>query len=203
MSIMLSGASLTGAVLLLPSWFQLRLGMGPALTGLFLMSLGLGTAMTVVFAGRPTPTAAVGSIRRRAHRAGERGPWPWLGPDTSMVVVQVLLFVRGAGLGMSMMPAMPAMPAMSAAYAAARAEDLGDATALANIFMRVGGALGGALCVVALSRGLADGANDGFGGAFTVLTVVGVLAAVSAAWLRHAELHLRGKTRTDVLEGKK
>jgi predicted MFS family arabinose efflux permease len=80
------------------------------------------------------------------------------------------------------------MPAMTAAYASVRPGDLGDATALANIAMRVGGALGAALCVIALSRGLdAAGPPAGFTSAFLALTVICVLATLAAAWLCHSE----------------
>jgi predicted MFS family arabinose efflux permease len=103
--------------------------------------------------------------------------------EIQWALVQALLVLRGGGLGVSM------MPAMTAAYAAVRPGDLGDATALANIAMRVGGALGAALCVIALSRSLnAAGPPAGFTSAFLALTVICVLATLAAAWLRRNEL---------------
>jgi hypothetical protein len=92
-----------------------------------------------------------------------------------------LLVVRGAGLGLSI------MPASTAAYASVKAGELGHATALVNIVMRVGGALGGAACVIVLSRGLTVDPATGFGWAFGVLGVICVLGTVATAWLRHAE----------------
>jgi EmrB/QacA subfamily drug resistance transporter len=182
-SVLLGGAGMFGAVLLLPLWFQLRLGEGSASTGLLLVSLGLGTIAVVAFAGRLADAYGGGAVALAGSLVvlASTVPWPWLGPDTPMVLVQALLFVRGAGLGLSM------TPAMTAAYASVRAADLGDATALTNIAMRLGGAVGGALCVIVLTRGLAAGTAVGFQGAFVVLTVICVLAAAAAGWLRHAE----------------
>jgi len=88
-----------------------------------------------------------------------------------MPLVQVLLVLRGAGLGLSL------RPAMTAAYASVRPGELGDATALANIAMRVGGAVGAALCVIVLSRALdATGPSVGFASAFLALALICLLA---------------------------
>lgn len=182
-SVLLGGAGMFGAVLLLPLWFQLRLGEGSASTGLLLVSLGLGTTAVVAFAGRLADAYGGGAVALAGSLVvlASTAPWPWLGPHTPMALVQALLFVRGTGLGLSM------TPAMIAAYASVRAADLGDATALTNIALRVGGAVGGALCVIVLTRGLATDPATGFRGAFAVLTAICLLAAAASAWLRHAE----------------
>ena len=98
-----------------------------------------------------------------------------------MWLVQGLLLVRGAGLGLSI------MPASTAAYASVAAGELGHATALVNIVMRVGGAVGGAVCVIVLSRGLAVDPATGFGWAFGVLGALCLFGTAATAWLRHAE----------------
>lgn len=189
LSVLLSGASMLGAVLLLPLWFQLRLGMGSVSTGLLLVPLGLGTTAIMLVAGRLTERYGGGTVATAGSLVVflSTAPFPWLGPHTPMLLVQVLLSVRGAGMGLTM------MPAMTAAYASVRAADLGDATALANIAMRVGGAVGGALSVLVLSHGLASGGPAaGFSSAFVVLAVVCLLAAASSVWLRHAERRRAG-----------
>jgi EmrB/QacA subfamily drug resistance transporter len=184
LSVSLSGAGMVGAVLLLPLWFQIVFGESTASTGLLLTPLGLGTLLIMFVAGRLTDRHGGGSIALVGSVVVLLAsvPLPWLGTNTPMVLVQALLFVRGAGIGLSM------MPAMSAAYASVRASDLGDATALVNIAMRVGGAVGGALSVIVLSAGLASGGPvTGFRSAFGVLTVLCVLATWTAWWLRRAE----------------
>lgn len=183
LSVLLSGASALGAVLLLPLWFQLRLGLGAASTGLLMVPASLGTTLVMTVAGRLTDRYGGGRVALAGALVvlATTAPFPWLGPSAPMPLVQALLTVRGAGQGLTM------MPAMTAAYAAVSAPDLGDATALANLAMRVGGALGGALCVLVLSRGLAAGPAAGFAWAFAALCAVCALAATAAAWLRRGE----------------
>jgi len=53
LSVLFSGASMVGG-LLLPLWFQIRLGKGPSSTGLLLVSMGLGTVAVMLVAGRLT-----------------------------------------------------------------------------------------------------------------------------------------------------
>lgn len=187
LSVLLAGASMFGAVLLLPLWFQIRLGASIASTGLLLIPLGLGTTVIIAVAGWLTDRygggviSLIGSLIVLVSTV----PWVWLGPETPMLFVQALLFVRGVGIGLSM------MPAMSASYASVRPTDLGDATALANIVMRIGGAVGGSMCVIVLSRGLSADAATGFQAAFVVLGVICLLATGASAWLRFAEKRLR------------
>jgi EmrB/QacA subfamily drug resistance transporter len=182
-SVLLAGAGMFGAVLLLPLWFQVRLGAGPAEAGVLLAPLGLATTVFVLLAGRLTDRYGGGAVALTGSVVvlASTVPLPWLGPDAPMWLVQALLVVRGAGLGLSI------MPASTAAYASVGAGELGHATALVNIVLRVGGAVGGALCVIVLSRGLSVDPATGFGWAFGVLGVLCVLGTAAAAWLRRAE----------------
>ncbi|HWE90454.1 MAG TPA: DHA2 family efflux MFS transporter permease subunit [Pseudonocardiaceae bacterium] len=185
LTVLLAGASMFGAVLLLPLWFQLRLGLGSTSTGLFLIALGLGSTLIMLVAGRLTDAHGGGVVSLAGSLVVLLSTiaWPWFGPHTPMALIQVLLIVRGAGLGLAM------MPATTAAYAAVRPADLGDATALTNIAMRVGGAVGGALCVIVLSRGLTVSVPTGFHSAFIVLAGICLLATIASGWLRNAEKH--------------
>jgi EmrB/QacA subfamily drug resistance transporter len=182
-AVALAGAGMFGAVLLLPLWFQVRLGAGPAEAGVLLAPMGLATTVCVLVAGRLTDRFGGGTVALTGSLVvlASTVPMPWLGPDTPMGLIQVLLLVRGAGLGLSI------MPASTAAYASVDAGELGHATALVNIVLRVGGALGGASCVIVLSRGLDVDPATGFGWAFGVLGALCVLGAAAAAWLRHTE----------------
>ncbi len=181
-TVVFAGAGMFGAILLLPLWFQLRLGADAAAAGVQLAPMGLATTVFVLVAGRLTDRFGGGAVSLTGALVvlASTVPWPWLGPDTPTGLVQALLLVRGAGLGMSI------VPAMTAAYAAVRKHELGHAIALANIVMRVGGALGGAGCVIVLSRGLAVDPETGFRAAFLVLSGLGVLAVVAAHQLHRA-----------------
>ncbi|WP_329055874.1 multidrug efflux MFS transporter [Amycolatopsis sp. NBC_01488] len=182
-SVLLAGAGMFGAVLLLPLWFQVRLGAGPAEAGVLLAPMGLATTVFVLVAGRLTDRYGGGTVSLTGSVVvlASTVPLPWLGPDAPMWLVQGLLVVRGAGLGLSI------MPASTAAYASVEASELGHATALVNIVLRVGGAAGGALCVIVLARGLAVDPATGFGRAFGVLGALCALGTVATAWLRRAE----------------
>ncbi|MCR6490363.1 multidrug efflux MFS transporter [Amycolatopsis sp. OK19-0408] len=182
-SVLLAGAGMFGAVLLLPLWFQVRLGAGPPAAGVLLAPMGLATTVFVLVAGRLTDRHGGGAVALTGSLVvlASTVPLPWLGPDTPMWLVQALLIVRGAGLGLSI------MPASTAAYASVDASELGHATALVNIVLRVGGAIGGALCVIVLSRGLAVDPATGFGWAFGVLGLLCVFGTAATAWLRRAE----------------
>ncbi|WP_086852048.1 MDR family MFS transporter [Amycolatopsis kentuckyensis] len=182
-AVLLGGAGMFSAVLLLPLWFQLRLGAGTAESGVLLAPMGLATTVFVFVAGRLTDRYGGGTVALAGSLVvlASTVPLPWLGPDSPMWLIQALLLVRGAGLGLSI------MPASTAAYASVGAAELGHATALVNIVMRVGGALGGALCVIVLSQGLGAGPATGFGWAFGVLAALCALGSLAAAWLRRAE----------------
>ncbi|MGW5718128.1 MDR family MFS transporter [Amycolatopsis sp. NPDC003865] len=182
-SVLLAGAGMFGAVLVLPLWFQVRLGAGPAEAGVLLAPMGLATTVFVLVAGRLTDRYGGGTVALTGSVVvlAATVPLPWLGPDAPMWLVQALLVVRGAGLGLSI------MPASTAAYASVAAGELGHATALVNIVMRVGGAAGGALCVIVLSRGLTVDPATGFGWAFGVLGAVCALGTAATMWLRRAE----------------
>ncbi|MFJ9780411.1 MDR family MFS transporter [Amycolatopsis sp. NPDC101161] len=182
-SVLLAGAGMFGAVLVLPLWFQVRLGAGPAEAGVLLAPMGLATTAFVLVAGRLTDRYGGGTVSLTGSVVvlAATVPLPWLGPDAPTWLIQALLVVRGAGLGLSI------MPASTAAYASVAAGELGHATALVNIVMRVGGAAGGALCVIVLSQGLAVDPATGFGWAFGVLGGVCALGTGATAWLRHAE----------------
>ncbi|WIY06245.1 MDR family MFS transporter [Amycolatopsis mongoliensis] len=182
-SVLLAGAGMFGAVLLLPLWFQVRLGAGPAEAGVLLAPMGLATTVFVLVAGRLTDRHGGGTVSLTGSVVvlASTVPLPWLGPDSPLWLVQALLVVRGAGLGLAI------MPASTAAYASVDAGELGHATALVNIVMRVGGALGGAVCVIVLSRGLTVDPATGFGWAFGVLGAICVLGTAATAWLRRAE----------------
>ncbi|MGW3992320.1 MFS transporter [Amycolatopsis sp. NPDC004772] len=182
-AVLLGGAGMFSAVLLLPLWFQLRLGAGTAESGVLLAPMGLATTVFVFVAGRLTDRYGGGTVAFTGSLVVlvSTVPLPWFGPDTPMWLVQAVLLVRGAGLGLSI------MPASTAAYASVGAAELGHATALVNIVLRVGGALGGALCVIVLSQGLAAGPATGFGWAFGVLGALCALGTLAAAWVRRAE----------------
>src|SRR6201992_2582562 len=73
-------------------------------------------------------------------------PLCFIGPDTSIPFICVLLLVRGVGIGLSF------IPTTTVAFASLRTEQLSDATPQLKLLQRVGGAIGTAVLAVVLQR---------------------------------------------------
>jgi len=84
-------------------------------------------------------------------------PWTSLDPNTSYTLLASSLFVRGIGLGATM------MPAMAAAYAVLDSPQVPRATSALNVIQRVGGSMGTALLAVVLQRSLTREFGTGHG----------------------------------------
>ncbi|MFD4252711.1 MDR family MFS transporter [Amycolatopsis thermoflava] len=181
------GAAMFGAMLLFPLYFQILRGADVVTTGLSLLSLGLGTMVVLPLAGWLTDrhgggiVSLVGSVCTVLTTA----PFAFLGADADPVLLQALLFLRGMALALS------ASPAGTAAFASVRREQLPDATTVLNILMRVGGAVGGAMCAIVLSRLLPTGAEHAFQVAFWWLTGASAIAVAAAWWLWLVQRHER------------
>lgn len=178
-----TGASLFGAGLLLPLYFQLGQGRDGLATGLLLISGGVGTAAVLPWAGRLTdrygggPVALVGALALLATTA----PFALLPLDADTWTVQVLLLLRG------MATALAAVPATAAAYRAVSADDLPDAATQVNIVQRVGGALGGAVAAVIVAGRLPAGPELALHTAFWWLTATCAVGVAAAAGLTVAD----------------
>ncbi|TNC28228.1 DHA2 family efflux MFS transporter permease subunit [Amycolatopsis alkalitolerans] len=175
------GASMFGAMLLFPLYFQLLRGADVVTTGLSLVSLGVGTMVALPFAGWLTDRFGGGVVALGGTIFTVVTTLPFALLDAGTVLVQVLLFLRGVALALS------AVPAGTTAFAAVRRSELPDATTQVNILQRVGGAVGGALLAVVLSGRLPAGAESAFRTAFWWLTGASVLAAAWTVLLWRAQ----------------
>ncbi|TVT32737.1 DHA2 family efflux MFS transporter permease subunit [Amycolatopsis rhizosphaerae] len=187
-----AGATLFGAMLLFPLYFQVLRGADVITTGLSLFSLGLGTAIVAPLGGRLTDRYGGGIVALWGNvlTLVTTAPFAFLGAHTDAVTVQALLFLRGMAI------ALATMPAGAAAYAAVRRDQLPDATTTVNIMQRIGGALGGALFAVVLAAALPRGAESAFQQAFWWVSVASVGSVVCAAWLWLAQRSARAAQRT-------
>ena len=73
-------------------------------------------------------------------------PFTFIGANTSIVAISIVLVVRGLSIGLCF------MPAMSAAFSAMRPDQISDATPQINALQRTGGAIGTAVLAVVLQR---------------------------------------------------
>jgi EmrB/QacA subfamily drug resistance transporter len=144
----LLGATVFGAMFLLPLYYQIVRGLDALHAGLLMAPQGLGAMIAMPMAGRITDkvgaykivpigvvTVIVGTIA-----------YTQVTPSTSYLLLALALFVRGLGLGMSM------MPSMSAAYQTLEHAAVPRATTTINIVRQVGGSLGTAVLAVILQR---------------------------------------------------
>ncbi|HLN18439.1 MAG TPA: MDR family MFS transporter [Acidimicrobiales bacterium] len=140
------GAVLFGVMFLLPLYYQVVRGQSPLAAGLLMAPQGIGAACVMPLAGRIADQ--YGS--RRVVPLGmtvmtvSSVVFGFVSPTTSEVLLAFALFVRGIGLGMSM------MPTMAAAYQTLDHAAIPRATTLLNIVQRVGGSLGIAVLAVVL-----------------------------------------------------
>ena len=149
-SVMLIGAALFGAMLLLPLYLQITRGESTLATGLLMVPQGLGAAAVMPISGRLTDTVGGGRVALFGLVL-VTGATVWMtgwGAHTSFVLTSINLFVRGIGFGCAM------MPTMAAAYATVSRAAIPRATTAMNVFQRVGGSLGVALLAVVLENEL-------------------------------------------------
>ena len=142
------GVSLFGAMLILPLYYQVVRGESALAAGLLMAPQGLGAAMAMPIAGRITDRAGAGRIVPFGVVLAvlSTGVYTQLEAGTSYLLLAVSLWVRGIGLGMTM------MPSMAAAYQTLSREAVPRATTSINIIRTVGGSLGTAILTVVLER---------------------------------------------------
>ncbi|ACU76925.1 drug resistance transporter, EmrB/QacA subfamily [Catenulispora acidiphila DSM 44928] len=185
----LMGATLFGAMFLLPLYFQQAHGFSPLRAGLVLAPQGLGTALSTVAAGRLTnrtgPRVLV--VTGTAVATAATLPFALVGAHTSATALELPLFLRGLGLGLVM------APLIAAGYSTLRRASIPQATTTFNILNRVGGSIGTAVLAVILVRGLADGTPtaahvaSAYGATFWWALACTAVTLVTAAFLPGAK----------------
>jgi EmrB/QacA subfamily drug resistance transporter len=142
------GAALFGAMILVPLYYQQVRGESVINTGLLCGPQGIGALVAMPIAGRLTERFGGGRIALIGVSllALSTVPFVFIGANTSIVAISLVLVVRGVSIGMSF------MPAMTAAFTSMRPDQLSDATPQINVLMRIGGAIGTAILAVVLQR---------------------------------------------------
>ncbi|WP_433478211.1 DHA2 family efflux MFS transporter permease subunit [Spirillospora sp. CA-142024] len=162
------GIALMGSMLLIPLYYQTARGEGAFAAGLLLAPQGLGAATAMPLAGVVTDKLGAGRIVPVGIVILVLGtvPFAMVGADTSYWLLGGALYVRGLGLGCTM------MPTMSAALTTLSRAMVSRASSTLNIIVQLGGSVGTALLAVILSRQITDripqaaggGAEGGMGG---------------------------------------
>jgi predicted MFS family arabinose efflux permease len=145
-TVLLAGAAAFGVLLVLPLYLQVGRGASTLATGLLMAPQGIGAAIVMPISGRLADRVGGGRISvvgLLIVTAATIGMTTWTA-DTSYVVTSLNLFIRGVGLGFSM------MPAMAAAYSTISREAVPRATTTLQVLLRVGASIGTALLAVVL-----------------------------------------------------
>jgi len=182
------GASLFGAMILVPLYYQEVRGESLIATGLLVGPQGLGMLLMMPFNGRLTERFGGGrvAIVGVSILCLSTIPLAFVGVDTSIVGISAVLAVRGVGIGLSF------MPAMTAAFSALRPEELSDATPQLNMLQRMGGAIGVAVLAVVLQRAGAHASTpaqlaDAFNTAYWWALGIALLSLIPCVVLLRAE----------------
>jgi EmrB/QacA subfamily drug resistance transporter len=142
------GATLFGSMFLLPIYYQVARGQAAWQAGLLMAPQGLGAACIMRWAG--SVTDRVGPRRVVPFgillMAAATVPFCFVTTSTSEFWLAVTLFVRGIGLGLSM------MPVTAAAYYDLSHAEIPRASTVMNIVRLVGGSVATALFAVVLER---------------------------------------------------
>ena len=202
-TVFIFGVSLFGAMLILPLYYQVVRGESALSAGLLLAPQGVGAAIAMPIAGRLTDRLGAGRVVPFGVVIACLGTavYTQLSATTPYELLGVALWVRGIGLGMTM------MPAMAAAYQTLERAAVPRATSAINIIRTIGGSFGTAVLTVVLQRrivaeipgatgdlgalrgGAAQAAEplaDAFGATFWVAVGLTALALIPAWFLpRH------------------
>ena len=148
----LVAAALFGSLILLPLFFQVARGESALSAGLLQMPQGIGVALAMPFTGLLTDRIGGGKVvlAGLGLLAVATVPLGLLSAGTSLPTIDAILFVRGLGVGATM------MPAMAAAYAALDRAAVPRATSALNVIQRIGGSIGTALLAVILQGQIAS-----------------------------------------------
>lgn len=177
------GTALFAGNLLLPLYFQALRGYSVLDAALLLIPQGVGTLLARSVVGRlvsrfgPRIVAVVGFLGVAAATV----PFALAGTHTDLWLLCTVLFVRGLGLGVVL------IPIMTAAYVDIRKDQMPQASAITRIVLQLGGAFGTALVAVVLTAAATVAHPEaGFDAAFWWTTVI-TLAAAAVALLLPAQ----------------
>jgi EmrB/QacA subfamily drug resistance transporter len=170
----LSGVMLIGGLFLLPLYYQQARGASALQAGLLLAPQGIGVAIGALGAARLVDKMNV-SIRLvaligMALLTIATIPYVFATAHTSEALLSLVLIVRGAGLGVVV------VPMTNAAYIGLARSSIPAATTGVRIFQQIGGALGTAILAVILQHSISATGNAAHAFDTTFAWILGLTA---------------------------
>ena len=170
----LSGVMLIGGLFILPLYYQQARGASALVAGLLLAPQGVGVAIGALGAGRLVGkmgasirfVALVGMVLLTVATV----PYVFATAHTSEALLSLVLVVRGAGLGLLV------IPMTNAAYIGLPRSDIPAVTTGVRIFQQIGGALGTAVLAVILQHSISATGNPAHAFDTTFAWVLGLTA---------------------------
>jgi EmrB/QacA subfamily drug resistance transporter len=148
----LSGVTLFGGLFLLPLYYQQARGASALQAGLLLAPQGVGVAIGALGAGQLIGTMGINvrlvAVTGLVLLTVATVPYVLTTARTSEALLSVVLVVRGAGLGLAL------IPITTAAYIGLPHSAIASATTGVRIFQQIGGALGTAVLAVILQHAI-------------------------------------------------
>ncbi|HKN51307.1 MAG TPA: DHA2 family efflux MFS transporter permease subunit [Amycolatopsis sp.] len=144
----LSGATLYGAMLLLPLYLQQVRSENALGAGLLLIPQGIGTLLSRFVAGRYTDKIGTRWVAFAGFAAVvvTTVPFTFVTAGTSYVLLMVLLLLRGLGMGVA------TIPLASAAYVGLDHSAIPNATIIVLVVQQIGGSFGIAVLAMILQH---------------------------------------------------
>jgi EmrB/QacA subfamily drug resistance transporter len=194
------GAALFGAMILVPLYYQQVRGESVVVTGLLVGPQGLGMLLVAPWIARMTERFGGGRVAVVGVSILTLSSLPlaFIGADTSILFISIVLLIRGVGIGLSF------IPTTTVAFAALRTDQLSDATPQMNVLQRIGGAIGTAVLAVVLQRASAGAVGptelaSAFGTAFWWALGICAASLIPVLFLLRAEGPKKTQTPVEVL----
>lgn len=144
------GASVFGAIILMPLYFQIVRRENAVSTGLLGIPQGLGVAVAMFFGAKLVEKLGSGRAAFLGGLISIAGtlPFAFIKADTSYWFLGFVMVIRGFGVGACV------IPTLTAAYRAISPTKISDATVQLNVGQRIGGSAATALFTVVLQNRL-------------------------------------------------
>ncbi len=179
------GATLFGSMFLLPLYYQIARGQSPWVAGLLMAPQGIGAACVMRLSGSITDRVGPRKVVPAGIILMALGtiPFAFVTGSTNEVLLAGTLFLRGLGLGLSM------MPIFAAAYFDLTNADIPRASTTLNIVRQVGGSVAVALFAVVLQRQIVTNLGAKAGSGSALLSQTAKLPPVVASKVSAAFAH--------------